>query len=379
MIQQVVDAVIEAGTRRSPLRITGSGTWCDAGRPGRPAERLDLATLTGIVEYEPGDLTLTARAGTTLREIEAATRENGQFLALDPYGAPNSTLGATMATASYGALSHAFGGPRDAALGLEFVTGDGRVARGGGRVVKNVAGFDLTRLLVGSWGTLGVITEASVRLRALPECDETFALPLPADASALAAMLAALRAAPIAPWCAELVCVNLANDLALGTGAAILLRLAGNRESVAAQTVAVAALGHSSPVPSITWEALRDFERILPPVAKADDSECLVARFSSRPSNLVETWMHALAVASTGDGRAHATLARGVARVKLTGPSPSLRGALRLPFGGTTIFEKLPFALWSDVAPAADDAIARGLRSRFDPQGVLNPGILGAA
>ncbi len=378
MIERIVHAVTDASARGTALRIVGSETWRDAGRPTRAVERLDLAQLTGIVEYEPGDLTLTARAGTTLSEIEVATRVNSQFLTLDPYGAPNGTLGATLATASYGPLSHAFGGPRDAALGLEFVTGDGRVVRGGGRVVKNVAGFDLTRLLVGSWGTLGVITEVSVRLRALPDVDESFALPLPADASALAATIAALRAAPIAPWCAELVCMHLARDLALEPRAVILLRLAGNAESVAAQKIAVAALGQASSVPFNAWERLRNFERIPPAPVPAHDTACLVARFSSRPSNLVETWMHALAVASTGEGRAHATLSRGVARVKLVAPAPSLRGALRLPFGGTTIFEQLPAALWSELAPAADDAIAFGLRAKFDPRGVLNPGILGA-
>ena len=124
----------------------------------------------------PGDLTLTARAGTTLAEIERATAAERQLLALDPYGTARGTIGATIATASAGPLAHAFGTPRDLVLGLEFVTGDGAVIRAGGRVVKNVAGFDLTRLLTGAWGTLGVITEVSVRLRALPEMEESVAL-----------------------------------------------------------------------------------------------------------------------------------------------------------------------------------------------------------
>src|SRR5947209_4744398 len=135
-------------TASQPLRIVAHGTWQDAGRPcDASAMRLDVGGYRGIVEYEPGDLTLTCAAGTSLREIDEATHENRQFLALDPFGSPDGSLGATVATASVGPLSHGFGAVRDNVLGLEFVTGDGVVARGGGRVVKNVAGFDLVRLL----------------------------------------------------------------------------------------------------------------------------------------------------------------------------------------------------------------------------------------
>src|SRR5205085_6386596 len=104
----------------------GGGSWLDANRPVRANEALDVREHKGIVEYEPGDLTLTARAGTTLDEIALATGANGQWLALDPYGDPSrATLGATIATASYGPLAHAFGSPRDMTLGVELVSGTG--------------------------------------------------------------------------------------------------------------------------------------------------------------------------------------------------------------------------------------------------------------
>lgn len=379
---EAAEVVREAHDRRVPLRITGAGTWLDAGRPVRDAEPLHVRRCSGIVEYEPGDLTLTARAGTPLAEIEAVTRRNGQFLALDPFGAREGTLGATVATGSYGPFGHGFGGPRDATLGIEFVTGDGRIVRGGGRVVKNVAGFDLVRMIVGSWGTLGVVTEVSVRLRALPETDETVALPLPADSGTLAATIAAIRAAPVAPWAAELICANLARDLGLQPRAVVLLRLAGNSESVAAQRKVVSALGYAAPAPSGVWSALRDFERITPAFpapGSADGGMHVVARFSARPSALDSTWTHTLAVASIGEGRAHATLSRGVSRASLRTSVQAVRGAMRLPFEGRTIFEKLPDELWRELSPsAADDALARGLRAKFDPHHVLNPGMFGA-
>src|SRR5207247_2074887 len=145
-------------------------------------ESVSTRDLAGITEYVPGDLTLTARAGTTLEDIRLATAAHDQWLALDPYGGDEGTLGATIATASAGPLSTSFGTPRDLMLGLEFVTGEGVVVRGGGRVVKNVAGFDLTRLLTGSWGTLGVITEVTLRLHARPEAEESIAVRLGDDA-----------------------------------------------------------------------------------------------------------------------------------------------------------------------------------------------------
>ncbi|NUP54906.1 MAG: FAD-binding protein [Gemmatimonadaceae bacterium] len=172
----LADRVRSARAAGTPLRIVGGGHWLDAGRPCRALETISLAEDAGIVEYEPGDLTLTARAGTTLADLARITRAEGQWLPLDPFGSAAGTLGATVATGSAGPLASAFGTPRDQVLGCEIVTGTADVVRAGGRVVKNVAGYDLTRLNVGAWGTLGVLTEISVRLRALPEMDRTFAV-----------------------------------------------------------------------------------------------------------------------------------------------------------------------------------------------------------
>src|SRR5690242_19679969 len=192
------DRVRDAADRRVLLRVAGRGTWLNAGRPVAASEAISTRELTGITEYVPGDLTLTARAGTTLEEIQQATTVHDQWLAVDPHGSDEGTLGATIATASSGPLATAFGTPRDLTLGLEFVTGDGIVVRGGGRVVKNVAGFDLTRLVTGSWGTLGVITEATVRLHARPQADESIMLTL-GDDSGVARTRELLRRLPSTP------------------------------------------------------------------------------------------------------------------------------------------------------------------------------------
>jgi glycolate oxidase FAD binding subunit len=119
---EAVRGAAAAGTR---LRLVAGGTWLDAGRPVRADAVLPLGALAGVVDHAPGDLTLTARAATPLRDVAAAARAAGQFLALDPPGADGGTLGAAVATASAGPLAHAFGTPRDLVLGAEFVTGAG--------------------------------------------------------------------------------------------------------------------------------------------------------------------------------------------------------------------------------------------------------------
>lgn len=155
----------DAAARGAPLRLVGRGTWLEAGHPVAASETLSLADDAGVVEYAPGDLVITVRAGTTLSEIADALRSHDQWLALDPIGGDRGTIGATIATSSYGPAAALYGTPRDQVLGLTVVTGRGDVLHAGGRVVKNVAGFDLARLMTGAWGTLGVITQATLRVR----------------------------------------------------------------------------------------------------------------------------------------------------------------------------------------------------------------------
>ena len=366
---QVQERVREHGTRGAPARIVGRGGWLDAGRPVPHAAPLSLANDSAIVEYVAGDLTLTARAGATLASIAAATVAEGQWLALDPFGAADGTLGATIATGSAGPLAHAFGTPRDAVLGLEVVTGNGEVVRAGGRVVKNVAGFDLARLFTGAWGTLAVITEATVRLRARPERDESVALPVP-DEGALADWLARLRALPFSPLALEMVSAPLAARLGLDRAALLLARLGGNEHAVRAQRQLLATFGDMRDVETAVWDALRGSE----------PSGAAVARVSAPPSRLHAIWATLSRIG--GDTLAHATVGRGVVRT-IHGFDASESGAANAWLAaiatceGTHIFERLPAHAWRAIPCRVDDPISRAVRHAFDPARILNRGILG--
>jgi len=349
-----VDAVRIAHDERVPLRIVGRGGWLRAGRTVEAQRTLDVSKVNGIVEYVPGDLTMTARAGTTLAEIADATAAHRQWLPLDPFGDPNGTLGATLATASAGPLGGSIGLPRDVTVGASFVTGSGEMVRGGGRVVKNVAGFDLVRLTIGAWGTLGVITEATVRLRARPEADETFVLALPDERDALATLLSTIRVAAVEPLAAELLSPVCANRIALGMQAAMLVRLAGNTTGVHHQRATLAKLASCEPVSSDVWLKLR----------QSDPAGGVLVRVSRRPSELARLWSIAL---TSPDVDAHATLARGTVRLRLTNDrlldafDPSDR----------RVFEE------GSRVTAPSNAISERMRDAFDPARILNRGILG--
>ncbi len=247
----------DARARSTPLRLVSRGTW-PAGVTGGvvASTSLDLSLFTGIVEYVPGDLTLTAGSATTIAEIDAATAAHNQWCPLLPWGDDGGSLGATFATATTGPCARSLGTPRDVAIGVQFVDGTGALARGGGRVVKNVAGFDLTRLMVGSWGTLGAITEISIRLRARPVVDESWTLYFTPGDIAAQSRLAALRRGPLAPLASEIL--TTAHAAALGfPRASALIRLGGNTAFVAAARAAMREIGRTEPCDTTVWSRYR--------------------------------------------------------------------------------------------------------------------------
>jgi FAD/FMN-containing dehydrogenase len=153
------------------IRIEGQGTWLPADAPADLA--VSSRALDQVVSVSPADLVATVQAGTPLETLRRRLADEGMWLALDPPGRPERTLGSVIATASAGPLRHGFGPVRDHVLGCTVATGDGRLVKAGGRVVKNVAGYDLTKLQVGGFGGFGIVAEAHLRLRALPRADVT--------------------------------------------------------------------------------------------------------------------------------------------------------------------------------------------------------------
>ena len=371
----IADQVRQARSRRAPLRVVSGGHWLDAGCPCSADDRLELGHLTGIVSYEPGDLTLTARAATSLAEIERVTAGEGQWLTLDPHGSTEGTIGATIATASAGPLASAYGTPRDHVLGCEFVTGAGDVVRAGGRVVKNVAGFDLVRLVTGSWGTLGALTEMTVRLRAKPEVDRTVFVQV-AGANQEAIARAAwhwTRATDYRPLAAELLSPSLARALGGDREAPLLVRLGGNAAFVRAAADSVASVGELREGTAESWLALRT----------AEPAGAIVLRASCLPARAGALFASIATIAEAHGGYAHSTLSRGIVRCVIPANQDDRalndiqRALSAIASAATFVGERMPASFWKTLTRVADSSSLAGrVRKSFDPDSVMNPGIL---
>jgi glycolate oxidase FAD binding subunit len=173
MIEYLAERIRDAGTRGAPLRIRGGGTKDFYGREA-PGEVLDMRAYSGIVDYEPTELVMTARAGTLLDEIESTMRGHGQMLAFEPPRfAEGGTIGGAIASGLSGPRRAYAGAARDFVLGIRMLDGKGTDLRFGGRVMKNVAGYDVSRLMAGSLGTLGVLTEISLKVLPMPAAELT--------------------------------------------------------------------------------------------------------------------------------------------------------------------------------------------------------------
>jgi glycolate oxidase FAD binding subunit len=200
---EVAAVLREAAAAEMVVVPWGAGTKQDL---GRPLERVDLVLslekLDRVVDYVPADMTITVEAGMRFAELQALTARHGQTVSLDPPRAAGATIGGIVATAASGPRRMAYGGVRDFLLGARVALPDGRVIKAGGKVVKNVAGYDMPKLFAGSLGTLGVITEVSLKLRPLPADSRTllfgFAELGPAMAAAEAILNSELLPAAVA-------------------------------------------------------------------------------------------------------------------------------------------------------------------------------------
>jgi len=206
------------------IRIEGQGTWLPSDAPADLA--VSTRALDQVITVSPADLVATVQAGAPLDGLRRRLADEGMWLALDPPGRPDRSLGSIVATATAGPLRHGFGPVRDHLLGCTVATGDGRLVKAGGKVVKNVAGYDLTKLQVGGFGGFGIIAELHLRLRALPRADVTLLARGARDNLTLAARR--LIEAKVSPAALELLSPALAAEAEwvlaarfLGTDAAV--------------------------------------------------------------------------------------------------------------------------------------------------------------
>ena len=382
--------VAAAHAAREPLLIEGAGTKRGMLRPVQAARTVSTRDLTGITLYAPKELVISARAGTPVSEIEAALAEHGQHLIAEPpdltallgtNGAQTNgaqTIGGIVATNLSGPRRVAWGAMRDHVLGVRAIDGAGDIFHSGGRVLKNVTGLDLCKLLTGSHGTLGVMTE--ITLKVLPAPERTGTLVLPGlDASAAVAALSAALGSPFGVSAAAWLPADAAARIPALSGfatAVALIRIEDFAASVAYRTAKLATdlAGHGhaellgDTISRTAWRAIRDAH---PLATEPDDAIWRVSvRPSSGPGILAATrlrgfldWGGGL-VWLAGDPASHASVAAAVTKS-----------------GGTWTLMRAPDSVRAAVAvippePPALAAIGRRVKSVMDPAGILNPGRL---
>ncbi len=392
----LLDAVRWASAEKQPVEIQGAGSKRRLGRPVEATARLDLGALSGIVQYEPEELVLTARAGTSMAEIEAALTAKSQRLVFEPpdlggmLDAVNSsaalpgTLGGIIACNLAGPRRVKDGAARDHLLGFRAVSGRGEAFKSGGRVVKNVTGFDLSKLIAGSFGTLAVMTEVTVRALPAPEEVRTILVCGASNEAAIEVMTRALQSPHEVSGAAHLpadVAVGSAvAAVSAGCGSATAIRIEGPAPSVAYRARALTdALAASGPVRELgpeesttLWREIRDVsyyalegERQIwrvsvPPAAGAS----VVAELFELDHHAYFDWgggLIWLSLAPAPD--AHHERVR--AAVAGTGGHATLIRADFAVRAATPVFQP-------QSAPLA--ALSRRIKNGFDPERVLNRG-----
>ncbi len=385
-VEQVSRVVAFANANGLAVIPRGGGTMMSIGGAPRAVDIvLSMSRLAKVIDYSPEDMTVTAQAGVTLATLQTLLAARSQMLPLDPPLPPRATVGGVLATNASGPLRYQFGMPRDFALGTVVVYADGTIAKAGGRTVKNVAGYDMTRLHIGAFGTLGVIVEATFKVAPLPKSMVTAAARFATLAAATAAARA-LRMARIVPW--SLVLAPPAALSGRPDGYTVAVRLGGQAVVVTpqlqraletlkeAQGSAVAEIDKAE---ETFWPNVRDWPNTI------GGGEGVLVRIGVAPSQAQNVLAAAQDIAARQGVTASALAFPGAATIfcHLAGAPEScmdaVAGLLAVvnEWNGNLVVERGPRLLKERMSvwgSAGADALTQRVKQTFDVNNVLNPG-----
>lgn len=380
-VEQLAEAVAWAAKQHWPVLPCGSGTKLDwGGIPRGIRAAISTRHLDRTIERAVGDLTVTVEAGMKLSDLQALLATDNQFLALDPSYGDRATLGGIVATADTGSWRARYRGVRDQLLGLSFVRADGELVKAGSRVVKNVAGYDLMKLLTGSFGTLAAIAQVTFRVYPKPPTSGTVVLSGEADAIAQATQT--LFGSALTPTAVDLLSPGLARSLDLGEQVALLIRFQSIPESVRQQGDRAIAVGetlglHATAYPddsdAALWQQLRE------QIDNGSREGAIACKIGVRPSAAVRTavaideslgrssfgWIHA----TTGIGRlcTHTESTSSLRQVR--SHCEANGGFLSILCAPLSV--KTQLDIWGYTGNALE--ITRKIKQKFDPDSILSP------
>ena len=386
-VEALSETVRQCAADRLPFAPIGSGSKFSWGN-GLALDALMLvstAKLDQVIDHAVGDLTVTVQAGMRFGELQTQLKKAGQFVAIDPSYEDCATVGGIVATGDSGALRHRYNSVRDMVLGVELVRSDGERVKAGGRVVKNVAGYDLMKLLTGSYGTLGIVTQVTLRLYPLQESSQTVFLS--GEASAVARVMQALLNSGLTPTAIDLlsatVCEPLDLSAAMGLSMGLLVRFQGLAESVTEQVKRLMALGQSqeltTAVPLAEDQLWQCLGQVLTREASADRVLC---KWAVRSAETVATLSYLQEKFPDASARFH--VGGGLGQVQFPSMTAAdvlgVRSFVEARGGFLTVLEapdelKASLDVWGYQGNGL--GWMRSIKQQFDPQGLLSPGRLG--
>ncbi|HEY7545210.1 MAG TPA: FAD-binding oxidoreductase [Blastocatellia bacterium] len=364
--EEVAECLRACDEHQAAVVPAGKMNWLEYGNPLRRADVvLSLERISRVIEYSAPDLTATIEAGMLLADFNALVRKERQWLPLDPPGASRASVGALFACASSGPLRAGFGTPRDYALGLKLAHPDGSESRSGGKVVKNVAGYDMNKLYVGSFGTLAVITEITVKLRPLPERISTLVVTDRDHQKLISVARAASELQPVSIFLCSLPEISLA------------IRFAGSEPTVRYQIdCVVKALDSQATILDENedrnfWTRVADIDRTANVAVKASVPIACAAQGFEKMLSLSHTSIAA-------------DLGTGIIRTAFDADEQSAVSMIEklraetILMGGTLVIERAPVSVrrlsdaWGDLGQIA--MLMKSIKEKFDPHSMLNPG-----
>ena len=368
-------AVLEWASREKHcVLVRGSGTKLAWGAPPRGIDILiSTVRLNAVVAHRHGDLTATVQAGARLGDVNRALAQHRQWIPLDPPEADRATIGGIVAANDSGPRRHRYGAPRDLIIGVEFARADGRLAKGGGIVVKNVAGYDLPRLLTGSFGSLGVILTATFKLYPLTAASRTLVVE-PLDPPGLGALAVKLAASHLTPTALEFATHPLR----------LIIRFESIEASVTQQSETASKLiaEHGYSARTLSESAEQELWQSHASLA-GDDSGALL-KVSVLPTELAATLTLIERLAGKAGYTAAGRAGAGVFLLRLTGETESqkrvidgLRDALQIGRGSAVLVKSAPdmrphVDVWGPIGDGL--VVMKAIKQQFDPAGILSPG-----
>jgi glycolate oxidase FAD binding subunit len=372
---EAVAGVLEWASREKlSVLVRGAGTKIGWGPAPRSIDVLmSTARLNAVVAHRHGDLTATVQAGATLSHVNSTLAQHGQWIPLDPPWADRATIGGIVATNDSGPRRHRYGAPRDLIIGVEFARADGRLAKGGGIVVKNVAGYDLPRLLTGSFGSLGVIVTATFKLYPLTAASRTLVVE-PSNASDLGSIALKLSASHLTPTALEFATHPLR----------LIVRFESIESSVSQQADTAAKLIAESGYEARTLSESAEAQCWQSHARLADDERGALLKVSVLPTHIAETLTIIERLAGNSGYAAVGRAGAGVFLLRIAEDVPlqkrvidGLRDALQIGKGSAVVVRGSPelrthVDVWGPIGDGL--ALMKAVKQQFDPAGILSPG-----